>query len=534
MSYAAPFSLLSVHLPDRADPAEGRLTWPLAGSLVIHAVVLIAFVSLRFASSLEQSSGSYEVTLVTFQEISSSPTVLPEKPSRPERNVEKVPPPKAEVRKDSKAAPQKKAVSPPRQAVRTTNPRPQARVPERVVDSLVSESKLQVPAIPPKAVTPPPPVSAAPKPTLKQNAVMLLPPPQADDVVAPKPERVTDSLMGALDSVVVPKLRALALPQNAEPAPASPPLRQSPAPEMDVQPIHAPPPPPKLDSDVVPKKEVPRVDPLAHTLKQVVGTIAAPKKPKPVSNRVSPAVTSDAERKQDITRTPPSSGITLPSRAPRLADVAPPEARKKETPPHTARNSSTVESFTQALQSVRIPASMTTQPAQPVPEAVPFVSDASPKLPRAAEPRDMPIVLPPQAPQLAKLPVEQDQIPSQPAVPTTTSEPDAFDRQIAKLTIPQDFDAKPGFQQTERGTQDMLALQVAGSSPKDNTYWDLVRSKIARRWIFYRSEFKRSQPLQVVLRFRLFPNGQLEDKDEKNEVKKEQILRRPILGRRRF
>ena len=462
MSYAAPFSLLSFHPPDRADSAEERFTWPLAGSLVIHAVVLIAFMSLRFASSLEQSSGSYEVTLVTFQEISASPTASPEKQSRPERNVDKVPPPKAEVRKAPKAAPLQKAVSPP------------------------------------------------------------IPVPQEKPRV---PERVTDSLMGALDSVVVPKLQAPALPQKAEPAPAQapPPIRQSPALEMDVQPIQAPPPPPKLDSDVVPKKQAPRVDPLAQTLKQAVGTIAAPKKPKQVSNRVSPAVTSDAEQKPDRTRTPQSSGITLPSRAPRLADVAPPEAPKKETPPQTARKSSTVESLTQALQSVRIPASMTTQPAQPVPEAVPFVPEASPKLPRAAEPPDMPIVVPPQAPQLAKLPVEQDQVPSQPAVPMTTSEPDALDRQIAKLTIPPDFDAQPGFQQTERGTQDMLALRVAGSSPKDNTYWDLVRSKIARRWIFYRSEFKRSQPLQVVLRFRLFPNGQLEDKEEKNEVKKEQI-----------
>ena len=459
MSYAAPFSLLSVHLPDRTDSAEERFTWPLAGSLVIHAVVLIAFMSLRFASSLEQSSGAYEVTLVTFQEISASPTASPEKQSRPERNVDKVPPPKAEVRKAPKAAPPQKAVSPP------------------------------------------------------------IPVPQEKPRV---PERVTDSLMGALDSVVVPKLQAPALPQKAEPAPAQapPPIRQSPALEMDVQPFQAPPPPPKLDSDVVPKKQAPRVDPLAQTLKQAVGTIVAPKKPKQVSNRVSPAVTSDAEQKPDRTRTPQSSGITLPSRAPRLADVAPPEAPKKETPLQTARKSSTVESLTQALQLVRIPASMT---AQPVPEAVPFVPEASPKLPRAAEPRDKPIVVPPQAPQLAKLPVEQDQVPSRPAVPMTTSEPDTLDRQIAKLTIPPDFDAQPGFQQTARGTQDMLALRVAGSSPKDNTYWDLVRSKIARRWIFYRSEFKRSQPLQVVLRFRLFPNGQLEDKEEKNEVKKEQI-----------
>ncbi len=445
MSYAAPFSLLSFHLPDRADSAEERLTWPLAGSLVIHAAVLIALVSLRFASSLEQSSGSYEVTLVTLSEISASPTASPEKQSRPERNVAKVPPPKAEVRKAPKAAPPQKAVSPP------------------------------------------------------------IPVPQEKPRV---PERVTDSLMGALDSVVVPKLQALALPQKAAPVPAQapPPIRPSPALAMDVQPIQAPPPPPKLDSDVVPRKQAPSVDPLAQTLKQAVGTIDVPKKPKQASNRVSPTVTSDAEQKQDITRTPQLSGITLPPRAPRLADVAPPEAPKKETPLQTARKSSTVESLTQAIQSVRVPASMT---AQPVPEAVPFVPEASPKLPRTAEPQDMPIVVPPQAPQLAKLPVEQDQVPSRPAVPMTTSEPDTLDRQIAKLTIPPDFDAQPGFQQTERGTQDTLALRVAGSFPKENAYWKRVQAMIAGRWIVHRVEVRHRKPLQVVLKFRVERNGEV-------------------------
>ena len=111
MSYAAPFSLLSFHPPDRADSAEERLTWPLAGSLVIHAAVLIAFVSLRFASSLEQSSGSYEVTLVTLQEISASSTASPENTSRPERNVDKVPPPKAP---EAKPTPKQNADKPRR------------------------------------------------------------------------------------------------------------------------------------------------------------------------------------------------------------------------------------------------------------------------------------------------------------------------------------------------------------------------------------------------------------------------------------
>ena len=453
MSYAAPFSLLSFHLPDRADSAEERLTWPLAGSLVIHAAVLIAFVSLRFASSLEQSSGSYEVTLVTLQEISASSTASPENTSRPERNVDKVPPPKAEAGKAPKAAPPRKAVSSP---------------------SPVPQEKPRV------------------------------------------PELVTDSLLGALDSVVVPKLQALALPPKTAPVPAQapPPTRQSPALEMDVQPIQAPPPPPKLDSDVVPKKQAPSVDPLARTLKQAVGTIDVPKKPKQASSRVSPMIISDDEQKQDPTRTPRSSGITLPAQAPRLADVPPPaqEAPKKETPLQTARKSSTVESLTQAIQSVRIPESIPkSKTPQPVSEADPLVPETSPKHPRAAEARNLPQkkFVSPQAPQLAKVSVEQDPVPSQPMVPMTTSEPDTLGSQIDKLLIPQAFDAQPGFQQTESGTQEMLDLRVAGSSPKENVYWGRVMAMIDKRWIVHRVEVQHRKPLQVVLKFRVERNGEV-------------------------
>jgi len=515
MSYAAPFSLLSFHLPDRDDSAEERLTWPLAGSLVMHAVVFIAFLSLRFASSFEQSSGSYEVTLVTLPEVASSSPASSADKSRPERKADKVPPPKAKARKAVKAAPQKKAVSPPRQAVRTTSPRPQARAPKRVADSLVNEPKLQVPAIPPKAVTPPPPVSTDPKPILKQNAVKLLPPPQADDGEVPKPELVTDSLMGALDSVVVPKPQAPALSQEAEPIPApSPaPVKQSPALEMNVQPVQAPPKPPKL---VVGKPETPTPSPraelLAQKLKQRVDTIAVPKKPEPASSRVT--ATSDSRQKQDTTETPRSSGITLPSRAPRLAAVRSPEVPKKETMPQTARNSSTVESLTQAIQSVRVPEIIRkSKTPQPDKEVVPLVREPSPKHPRAAEARNIPrTIAPPEAPQLAKVPVEQDPVSAKSTVPETRSEPDILGSQIAKLAIPEvpAFDIQPGFRQTESDTEETLGLRVAGFCSPKNPYWEHVEEKIDKvhRQI-YRYHYRVDS--SAILTFRVMRNGQVTD-----------------------
>ncbi len=457
MSYAVPFSLLSFHLPDRDDSAEERLTWPLAGSLVIHVVVFIAFLSLRFTSSLEQSSGSYEVTLVTLPEIVSSPTAPSANKSRPEQNADKVPPP-------PKAAEAPKA-APPRKAVSSPSPVPQE------------------------------------KPRV--------------------PELVTDSLMSALDSVVVPKPQVPALPQKADPvpAPASPPapIRQPPASEMNVQPIQAPPEPPKLaPGPVTGKTETPTPDPsvdlLAKELKQAVGAIVVPKNPNQASSRVT--VTADDKRKQDPTKTPRSSGITLPSRAPRLADVSPPEAPKKETPLQSARNSSTVESLTQAIQSVRVPEIVRkSKTPQPVSEAVPLVRERSPKHPNPDQARHVPpTIVPPQAPQLTEVPVEQDPVSAQSTVPKTTPEPDILGSQIAKLAIPEvpAFDAQPGSEQVESRSHETPGLLVAGSCSPQNPYWKKINNKIDKiheknYWYTHRVESP------AVLTFRVERNGQVAD-----------------------
>ena len=220
MSYATAFSLLSFHLPDHDDSVAERLSWPLAGSVLIHTVVFIALLSLRFASSLEQSDGSYEVTLVTLPEIAASPTALPAKESRLKKKVDKVLPPKAKARQAGKAAPQSEAVMPPSKAVRTTSSRSpvKPRVPKQAMDSLVSQPKTQVPVILPNVVTPP--VAPDPRPTLKQNTDMLPPLPRADVREVRKPERVTESLVSALDSVVVPKPQTQALPRQSAPGQA--------------------------------------------------------------------------------------------------------------------------------------------------------------------------------------------------------------------------------------------------------------------------------------------------------------------------
>ena len=490
MSYAAPFSLVSFHLPDRAGWAEERLTWPLAGALAIHVVVFSAFLVARFAASLEPAARSYEVTLVTLPEVSASQAASPEKQSR--RKADAVLPPKAEAREVPKSAPPRKAVSPP-----LPLPQEKPRVPERVTDSLlgaldsvvVPESQALV--LPQRAVPLPPPplpplpVSADPESTPKAGQI---PVPRADEAETPKPERVTDSLVGALDSVVVPKDQPLSLKPQPVPAPAPPhaPTKQAPAVEMDVQPIQAPPQPPKLALGPVTTESersapAPEVDLLAKTLKQAVGTIVVPKMPKLDSGRVSPTSPANHEQKQDAPRIPESSRITLPAPAPRPATVLPPEVPKNEKPLETARENSTAEEVTKAIQSVRVPEMIRrTKKPQPVATAV--------------ETRKRSHIVVPPAPPLAKVLVEEE-----PSAPTIASE-----RQV-----PRDADVKPGFQQTESGTQESLALRVAGSTPKGNDYWAKVQALIDGRWLVYRVKFQR--PFQVILAFRVERDGEVTD-----------------------
>ena len=491
MSYAAPCSLVSFYLPDREGLAEKRLTWPLAGSLAIHAVVLGAFLISRFAASLEPSARSYDVTLVTFPEISASQTTSPDKQSR--QKADAVLPPKAEAREVPKSAPPQKAASPP-----LPLPQEKPREPERVTDSLVGALDSVVVPKPqtlalsqktaplPPSPLPPLPVSAEPELALKQDAGQV-PLPRVDDGEAPQPERVTDSLMGALDSVVVPKEQPSALSLKPAPAPASPhaPTKQAPPVEMDVQPIQAPPQPPKLALGPVAAKSerstpAPKVDLVAKTLKQAVGNIVVPKMPKRDSSRVSPKIPVNAKRKQDAPRIPESSRIALPAPAPRPATVLPPEVPKNETPPETARQNSAAEEVTKAIQSVRVP-EIIRRPKKPQPVSTTVEAR-----------KRSPIVVPP-APPLAQVLVEEE-----PSVPT------ASERQV-----PRDADVKPGFQQTESGTQESLALRVAGSIPKGNDYWAKVQALIDERWIVYRVKFQR--PLQVILAFRVERNGQVTD-----------------------
>ena len=552
MSYAVPFNLLSFHVSDCADSVATRLTWPLAGSLVIHVAVSIALVSLRFSPSFEQSSSSYQVELVTLPEISASPTASPENDPPPQRNADSAPQAKPRVRElvtdslvgalEAVAVPKPRALPVPQKATPVPVPAPlpllpvgavpkptsepaavapaeseEAPNPERVTDSLVGA--LEAVAVPkpralpvPQKATPVPvpaplpllPVGAVPKPTSEPAAVA-----PAESEEAPNPERVTDSLVGALEAVAVPKPRALPVPQKATPVPV--PLPPSSVGEVEAPIIQALPQPPRLASSPAHEKptplvSAPSVHPLTSTLKQAVGTIVVPEEQKKSMQArriaVSPVTKTDRDRKQDTIESFRSAEITLPSQAPPLADV--PLLDKKETPVQTARNSPTAESVKQTIETmIRIPESKRLQPVEPVSKAVPLLLEVSPQRSRAAEAQNLPNVVAPPAPPLASL--KKEPVPSQPMPALAPPEPeqDALGDKIAAIQIPkkQPFESgQPVSPQTKRGTQEMSTdLQVAESSSKENVYWRKVRRKIDGLWVAPRIDFQPQKPLHVIL-----------------------------------
>ena len=459
MSHAAPFNFLSFYLVDCDDSGEARLTWPLAGSLAVHVVMVIAFLSLRFASSFEQSSGSYEVTLVTIPEISSSPTAEPTNKSRPERNADKVPPPKVKVREAPKAAPQRKAVNPPiKKAVSPPSPvsREKPRVPELVTDSLVGalESvvvpKTQTLALPQRAAPLPPPslpplpVFADTQPTPKQNADKVLPPPPADEREAPKPERVTASLVGALESVVVPKPQAPVLPQKAAPLP--PPAALPPLPVFaDIQPTlkqnadKVLPPPPADE------REAPKPERVTASLVSAMESVVVPKPQAPVlpqkaaavSDPAPPPVRPSTALEMDV------QPIQSPPQPPKLAPGLVPG--KSETPTSAPRTDLLVaQRLKDAVGTLAVPKIAPPQPKQAYSRVSPsrvsptVTSDGEQKQDRTETPRapDVSITLPPRTPrpESIKPSLQKKETPLQPVPKSSAAE--ALTQKLQSVPVP--------------------------------------------------------------------------------------------------
>lgn len=278
-----------------------------------------------------------------------------------------------------------------------------------------------------------------------------------------EPERMTDSLRGALESVVVPGPRNVEAVKNVEPVSTPPPVSQPDPPKPDVPRVQSPPQPPQRAS--APPKASPKPPQnvsLAQTLREAVKKVVVP----------------EFQSSQ-----PPSA-------------KSPPQ--KDEAPVHAPKKSRVVKSVKQPSQSVKLREFKRSQETPAESAKVPLIPD--------------PVVVPSQAPTLAK--VEQDHSPSRPAVAKTPLKPDNEEREeaaIDTLPIPEvKLLQSHRLISRQEGTHETLTnLHVGGSASESNKYWAQVWSKIDREWVAPRVAIDQRKPVQVVLAFRVEQTGQV-------------------------
>ena len=463
MEHASSSSLISLGLTTDASVEGSSFRWGLVASFVLHALIIVMAMFVRFHSDSEQPFRTISVSLITL------PTTLTPKPSP--------------------ASPKKKAAVAPKLKT-TPPPAPKTAAPPS-------------PAPPPKTIAPPEEETLPPLPTETTS------------------ERLSESLGGAINSIVVPQKRDAVLPARTSQEP-------DPKPSEDTSPL-------------LENLRLPSAPP----------TIARPKRLKPPEQLKMPSTTvpstSIPEKIQAPTK-PPSQPSTRPKvvpsptvkqapALPSLNDVTPfkkpeqtSEPRKKQ-PPAKIR-----DSLKRSLPKVQTPFSK---------KLFPKITDGRPALEKRLKPSTPQV----SAPQLAKTPEPRRpetpipakpkmsdtvkrlmdglkstaprstprQVPprsTQPSPPTTTNPapkptPSSIDQRIAKLSIPQ-VDSVQSIKKQLK----LLEVQPtanpgnSASEPSDgkNRYLAMVESRIDRQWVAPRLLV--SNPV-VVLKFHISRSGKI-------------------------
>jgi len=456
MSYAGHANLITLQLADSSAQVDSRLTRMLATSLVVHGLLLLGLMSVRFAPTIQQPLASYHVDLVTL--------------------------PESRVASPSKEpATVKKATVPPPPEPQVTRPAPSPTVPK-------------TPPAPPKTVPP-----------------TLVEPIQI--------ERVTQSIVDAVESVVVPQSRKMASIVNASAVTQLPVQTVRKDDKSQAIPLPVVPQAPQLSSRkalpdrVTPSPLTPSPSSLAETLRQAVQSVAIPQKTQTPKARIPSPVTPKSE---PISPKPPgtvvtSPKITIPGQAPQMAKVTP-VPNSTEILPKLRPQNRVADSVKHILQSVVVPEvrkfkAPPTKKMQVIPVPIPPVLDSQP-IPRKKLDG---IVIPSDAPKLAVVDLIKP-MPRKPAVvPPETVQPNAVDQKIAKLIIPEvqvpeahHIMSKPTDSRMQNTT---TTLQVSGSSPEGHAYWGRVWSKIDREWIAPQVDVRSGRPLRVILAFRIERQG---------------------------
>ncbi len=465
MEHASSSSLISLGLTTDASLEGSSFRWGLVASIVLHALIIVMAMFVRLHTDSEQPFRAISVSLITL------PTALTPKPSP-------APPPT----KKSAVAPKPQTAPPPAPSPKIATAPP-------------------IPAPTPQAVAPPEEEALPPLPTGTTS------------------ERLSESLGGAINSIIVPQKHDAVPPTIASQQPA-----------------------PKLSEDTSPLLENLR-------LPSAPPTIARPKRLKPaeqlkIPSRTAPS-TSIAQKTQVPSKTPsqpstrpkvsaPPTVIPAPA-LPSLNDVTPFKKPKQASVPRKSQPPAKIaESLERSLPKVQAPFSRKTFPkiskGRPAIEqqqqpATPQVS--APQLSKIPDPRRTESSIPAQQKMSDTVKKLMDglkstaprptpkQVPLQPSKPTPRTTPaikpppSSIDQRIAKLSIPQVDSVQSIKKQLKLlEVQPVASPGSSASEPSDgkNRYLAMVEERIDRQWVAPRLLV--SNPV-VVLKFHISRSGKI-------------------------
>lgn len=464
MEHASSSSLISLGLTTDASLEGSSFRWGLVASFVLHALIIVMAMFVRFHSDSEQPFRAISVSLITL------PTALTPKPSP-------APPPT----KKSAVAPKPQTAPPPA-------PSPKIAAPS-------------IPAPTPQTVAP-----------LEEEALPPLP-------TGTTSERLSESLGGAINSIIVPQKR------NAVPPTIAP---QEPGPK-----------PSEGTSSLLENLRLPSAPP----------TIARPKRLKPaeqlkIPSRTAPS-TSIAQKTQAPSK-PPSQPSTRPKVSappavkpapalPSLNDVTPFKKPKPASVPRKSQPRAKIaESLQRSLPKVQAPFSR--KPFPKISKGRPAIEQQQPSTPQVSAPKLAKIPDPrraessiPAQPKMsdtvkrlmdglkstAPRPTPKKQVPLQPSKPTPRTTPairpplSSIDQRIAKLSIPQVDSVESIKKQLKLlEVQSTASPGSSASEPSDgkNRYLAMVENQIDRQWVAPRLLV--SNPV-VVLKFHISRSGKI-------------------------
>ncbi len=427
MEHAATPSLISLGLPTGTNSEGSSFRWGLVLSCVLHALIIIMAMFIRFQSESEQPLRTIDVALISLPTI---PTTTPR--------------PTPSSAKKTAAAPQK--VSPP-------------------------------PAAPP--VEEP----LAPLPTETAS------------------ERLSESLGGAINSILIP--------QKREPNPSIIPSQEPELhPSQDQSPLidtlHLPSAPPTITR---PKRLQP-AEPMKAPSSPEPPTISVPKKtPAPMKSEPSPPAAPTIQPSVKPAPTIPSLNEVTPFTKPEPNPV----------PPKTRESSSIEESLKRTIPNIQTPPSKSTFPElsrrRPTTRVAPIPDKPKPQasLPAQTKTSDTVRKLMEGLKSTTRTPAPSLTQPKRSATitPSFTPPPSAIDQQIAKLSIPEVTPVESIKQRLQ-----LLEVQTAGSpdgstaklSPGKNRYLAMVEDRIDSYWVA--PPLLASNPV-VVVKFHISRSGEI-------------------------